>query len=258
MTRFLAAYRSERAQSLVLVLVFMTVLIGMAAAVLDVGSWYRADRKLQANADAAALAGAQELPESAAAAEARALAYADANDGGLVAANVKFRKTVIPNDTIEVTAERSAPGFFAKLFGLDSVQVRAKAAARAGVLSRAKWAAPIAVDWEHEKLQCKPTPCWGEQTTIDFEKTGPGAFLGSGHEAQLVAHQGCARFSRRDRTSFSRLQRSQGPGSRFRILRDRLGRFSRHGLHDPWRQRLKDSRLFRGHDLGRHSEPVHG
>jgi hypothetical protein len=176
MTRFLAAYRSERAQSLVLVLVFMTVLIGMAAAVLDVGSWYRADRKLQANADAAALAGAQELPESAAAAQARALAYADANDGGLVAANVKFRKTVIPNDTIEVTAERPAPGFFAKLFGLDSVQVRAKAAARAGVLSRAKWAAPIAVDWEHEKLQCKPTPCWGEQTTIDFEKTGPGAF----------------------------------------------------------------------------------
>jgi hypothetical protein len=176
MTRFLAAYRSERAQSLVIVLVFMTVLIGMAAAVLDVGSWYRADRKLQANADAAALAGAQELPESAAAAEARALAYADANDGGLVAANVKFRKTVIPNDTIEVTAERPAPGFFAKLFGLDSVQVRAKAAARAGVLSRAKWAAPIAVDWEHEKLQCKPTPCWGEQTTIDFEKTGPGAF----------------------------------------------------------------------------------
>lgn len=176
MTRFLAAYRSERAQSLVIVLVFMTVLIGMAAAVLDVGSWYRADRKLQANADAAALAGAQELPESAAAAEARALAYADANDGGLVAANVKFRKTVIPNDTIEVTAERPAPGFFAKLFGLDSVQVRAKAAARAGVLSRAKWAAPIAVDWEHEKLQCKPKPCWGEQTTIDFEKTGPGAF----------------------------------------------------------------------------------
>jgi hypothetical protein len=176
MTRFLAAYRSERAQSLVIVLVFMTVLIGMAAAVLDVGSWYRADRKLQANADSAALAGAQELPESAAAAEAQALAYADANDGGLVAANVKFRKTVIPNDTIEVTAERPAPGFFAKLFGLDSVQVRAKAAARTGVLSRAKWAAPIAVDWEHEKLQCKPTPCWGEQTTIDFEKTGPGAF----------------------------------------------------------------------------------
>jgi putative Flp pilus-assembly TadE/G-like protein len=168
--------KSERGQSLVIVLLFMTVLIGMAAAVLDVGSWYRADRKLQANADAAALAGAQELPESAPAAQSAALAWADKNDGGVTAANIKFRSTVIANDTIEVTAERPAPGFFSKLFGLDSVQVRAKAAARAGVMNRARWAAPIAVDWRHEKLQCKPQPCWGDPTELDFEKVGPGAF----------------------------------------------------------------------------------
>ena len=62
MTTFTSHSRSERGQSLVIVLIFMTALIGMAAAVIDVGSWYRADRKLQANADAAALAGAQELP----------------------------------------------------------------------------------------------------------------------------------------------------------------------------------------------------
>jgi Putative Flp pilus-assembly TadE/G-like len=163
----------ERGQSLVIVLLFMTVLIGMAAAVIDVGSWYRADRKLQANADAAALAGAQELPESAPAAQAAALAWADKNDGGVTAANIKFRSTVIANDTVEVTAERRAPGFFAKLFGFDSVQVRAKAAARAGVMNRARWAAPVAIDWRHEKLQCK---CWGDPTEIDFEKVGPGAF----------------------------------------------------------------------------------
>lgn len=167
---------SERAQALVITLVFMTVLIGMAAAVLDVGSWYRADRKLQANADAAALAGARELPANTAQAEAVALDYAERNDGGLESGGIKFRTTKTPNDTIEVAAERPAPGFFAKLFGLDSVQVRAKAVARTGVLSRAKWAAPIAVDWRHEKLQCTPVPCWGEQTTIDFQKTGPGAF----------------------------------------------------------------------------------
>jgi Putative Flp pilus-assembly TadE/G-like len=165
--------KSERGQSLVIVLLFMTVLIGMAAAVIDVGSWYRADRKLQANADAAALAGAQELPESAPAAQAAALAWADKNDGGVTAANIKFRSTVIANDTVEVTAERRAPGFFAKLLGFDSVQVRAKAAARAGVMNRARWAAPVAIDWRHEKLQCK---CWGDPTEIDFEKVGPGAF----------------------------------------------------------------------------------
>ena len=173
MTSLTSHSKSERGQSLVIVLLFMTVLIGMAAAVIDVGSWYRADRKLQANADAAALAGAQELPESAPAAQAAALAWADKNDGGVTAANIKFRSTVIANDTVEVTAERRAPGFFAKLFGFDSVQVRAKAAARAGVMNRARWAAPVAIDWRHEKLQCK---CWGDPTEIDFEKVGPGAF----------------------------------------------------------------------------------
>jgi hypothetical protein len=167
--------RSERAQSLVLVVIFMTVLVGMAAAVLDVGAWYRADRKLQANADAAALAGAHALPASTSDARAAALDYADRNDGGVAAEGVSFRTTVIPNDTIAVTAERPTPGFFAKLFGFNSVQVRAKAAARAGTLSRARWAAPIGVDERHEKLQCK---CWGEdhQTTLDFDKVGPGAF----------------------------------------------------------------------------------
>ena len=75
--------KNQRGQSLVLSLLFMTVLIGMAAIVIDVGSWYRADRKLQANADAAALAGAQELPGSTAAARDAAVSYADSNDGGL-------------------------------------------------------------------------------------------------------------------------------------------------------------------------------
>jgi hypothetical protein len=168
--------KSQRGQSVVVTVLFLGVLIGLAAAVLDVGSWYRADRKLQANADAAALAGARELPTSTAAAEAVALDYAARNDGGVASKNIKFRSTLGPNDTIEVTAERPAPGFFAKLFGLDSVQVRAKAVARTGALARARWAAPIGVDYMHEKLQCKPVPCWKEQTKIDFNKTGPGAF----------------------------------------------------------------------------------
>jgi Putative Flp pilus-assembly TadE/G-like len=178
---------NQRGQSLVLSLLFLTVLVGMAAMVIDVGSWYRADRKLQANADAAALAGAQELPANRAAAEASALEYAETNDGGLEAKGVKFRTTVLPHDTIEVNADRPAPGFFAQLFGRGSVDVRARAAARTGVLGSAIGAAPIAVDWRHEMLHCTPPEsCWGRYedgtfvpgtlTTIDFFKTGPGAF----------------------------------------------------------------------------------
>jgi hypothetical protein len=167
---------SERAQSLVITLVFMTVLIGMAAAVLDVGSWYRADRKLQANADAAALAGAHELPESTSDAELAAMDYANRNDGGVASSGIKFRTTHVPNDTIEVTADRPAPGFFTKLFGFHSVDVRAKAVARAGAPNKARWAAPIGVDVKHPLLQCKPLPCFQENTTLDLTKTGPGAF----------------------------------------------------------------------------------
>jgi Putative Flp pilus-assembly TadE/G-like len=168
---------NQRGQSLVLSLLFLTVLMGMAALVIDVGAWYRADRKLQANADAAALAGAQELPLNPAAAQAAALDYANTNDGGLKASDIKFRGTVLANDTIQVLTDRPAPGFFAKLFKRNSVDIRAKAAARTGVLSAAKWAAPVAIDEKHEKLVCGPS-CWNEdhQTELDFFKVGPGAF----------------------------------------------------------------------------------
>jgi hypothetical protein len=166
---------NEHGQSFVLSLLFLTVLIGMATVVVDVGSWYRADRKLQANADAAALAGAHALPKDVSAAQAAALEYADTNDGGVKAENVKFRTTVLPNDTIEVVADRPAPGFFANLFGRGSVDVRARAVARTGTLTGARWAAPIAVDEKHDKLRCR---CFGptHQTTLDFDKVGPGAF----------------------------------------------------------------------------------
>ncbi|HEX6131425.1 MAG TPA: pilus assembly protein TadG-related protein, partial [Actinomycetota bacterium] len=55
--------RSQRGQAMVLSVAFLAVLLGMGALVLDVGSWYRADRAAQTTADAAALAGAQKLPD---------------------------------------------------------------------------------------------------------------------------------------------------------------------------------------------------
>ena len=49
----------ERGQTFVLTVIFMAMLLGMAALVLDVGSWFREKRQLQSTADAAALAGAR-------------------------------------------------------------------------------------------------------------------------------------------------------------------------------------------------------
>ena len=153
-------HRHSCGQAYVLTILFLVVLLGMAAAVLDVGSWYRAHRALQATVDAAALAGAQALPEDSGEASALAGEYAAKNGGG--AMTVTFSTQVFPSDTINVEGTRPAPGFFAKVFGVDSVTVRTHAKARAGFPVQAKYVVPIVVDEKHEKLQCNPNPCSGE------------------------------------------------------------------------------------------------
>jgi Putative Flp pilus-assembly TadE/G-like len=169
--------RNESGQAVVLVVLFAGVLMAVGAAVLDVGSWYRADRKLQATADAAALAGAQGLPDDQGEAAALALDYGNRNGGGVAGGGVTFQTTVLPNDTIKVHAQKPMPGFFAKAFGIASVTVGADARARTGAMSSAKWAAPVAVDEQHPNLHCSPS-CFGSNypTTLDFFKVGPGAF----------------------------------------------------------------------------------
>jgi hypothetical protein len=167
---------SKRGQAMILTLVFMTVILGMAAAVVDVGAWYRAHRQMQNNADAAALAGATALPESTGQASSLAMTYANRNGGGVAGPDITFGNTEVPNDTIQVTARKAVPGVFAKLFGLDSVTVRAHAKAMAAPPAQPRWAAPFAVDVMHPMLQCEPLPCFNQSTELDLDKVGPGAF----------------------------------------------------------------------------------
>ena len=158
--------RNERGQTLVISVLFLVVLCGMAAAVLDVGSWFRAQRATQAAADAAALAGAQVLPYDPGNASFLAGNYAAKNDGGLD--GVTFSGKLVANDTINVQFHRPAPGFFAKVFGMGSVTVGAKASAHAANLSSARWVAPIVVNEKHPMLTCKPKPCFGAGTELDY------------------------------------------------------------------------------------------
>ena len=166
--------RSERGQAAVLTVIFLAGLLGAIAMVLDVGSWFREQRATQSAADASALAGAQALPESTGTSIALASQYLAANGGG--AGEFSFSTKKLANDTITVKVERQAPGFFAKLFGISSVDVHGKASARSGSIDRAQYAAPIAVDRRHPMLNCSPRPCFGQATTLDLQKTGPGAF----------------------------------------------------------------------------------
>jgi hypothetical protein len=170
--------RSDRGQATVLTLVFLVVLLGMAALVLDVGSWYRADRATQSTADAAALAGAQALPSDPGNANTLALQYVTKNGGGTptVSLSTKF----LTNDTVKVNVSKPAPGVFTKLFGVRTVTVGSHASARASLMDQAKYVAPIGVNILNPKLKGTSTcPCFGsgQLTTLPLGKTGaPGAF----------------------------------------------------------------------------------
>jgi hypothetical protein len=169
--------RSERGQSVLITVFFLTVLLGATALTLDVASWYREQRQAQATADAAALAGAQVLPANPAEALALAQQYADSNGGGVSAADITLTSDWVPNDTVKVNVKRAAPGFFAKLFSIASVNVSATAAARADTPEQVQGAAPIVVNKLHPMLGGPGCPCFKVETTLPLAKDGaPGAF----------------------------------------------------------------------------------
>ena len=173
--------RNDRGQATVITVVFLVVLLGMAALVLDIGSWYRADRATQSTADAAALAGAQALPYDTNSGRSLALQYANKNGGGVTSGDVTITSSpYAANDTITVHVHRTASGVFTKLFGVNSVGVGSKATARASLMQSAQYVAPIGVNVKHPKLKGTATcPCFGptNQTTLPLGKTGaPGSF----------------------------------------------------------------------------------
>ena len=176
---------NDSGQAAVLTVVFVVALLGMGSLVIDAGSWFREQRGTQSAADAAALAAAQALPDDPGQAGALAAAYVAKNDGG--AATTSFGSASLANDTVSVEVERPAPGIFAKLFGIDSVQVDARASARVGGIDSARWVAPIVVDEAHPDLNCdrvngRPVPCFGKATQIeliDLHSPGSGNAAGS-------------------------------------------------------------------------------
>jgi Putative Flp pilus-assembly TadE/G-like len=172
--------KSESGQAVVLMTLSLVVLLGMAALVLDVGNWFHTKRRLQGTADAAALAGAQELPDDPSAAQTMAMSYANQNGGDVAGANIVVSSTVLPNDTISVRARKTDPGFFSKIFGIAGADIDARAKARVGPPAQAKYVAPMVVYCGHDLIQnCdgNHVPTFNVQTTMDFDKMGaPGAF----------------------------------------------------------------------------------
>ena len=166
----------QRGQSAVMTLLFLTVLLGMCAAVVDVGAWFKAHRAAQAEADAAALAAAQAFPANPANASVLAVQYANKNGGGVTAGDV----TLMANSTVRVDVRRDVPGVFSKVLGIAGVRVHAHATAKAYQPGEVRWVAPIVVRNTHPLLfgpTGTGTPTFDVPTVLTLGPQGaPGAF----------------------------------------------------------------------------------
>lgn len=174
------ARKNERGQAIVLMVLSLVVLVAMAALTIDVGSWYRTKRRLQSTADAAALAGAQQLPTPGAA-KSMALDYANKNGGDVKGADITVTSTFNPNDTINVDAKRTDPGVFTGVIGITDANIKSSASARVDTPASVRYVAPMVVSCDHDLIKnCndnKRYPDMGVETDLQFSKMGaPGAF----------------------------------------------------------------------------------
>src|SRR3954447_4598774 len=133
------ALSDEHGQAVVFVMVFLVVVIALVGFVIDVGHAYQAQRSLQGAADAAALAGAQELPDPAAAQQlAQQYGSSAAGKNKISDVAVTEQGTTSCNATIpgcapvnlvSVHEKATGPTYFAKIIGVNSFSLNVHAAA---------------------------------------------------------------------------------------------------------------------------------
>jgi Putative Flp pilus-assembly TadE/G-like/von Willebrand factor type A domain len=137
--RTLLQRNDEQGQVFVFLAVMLVVLLGCAALVVDVGRAYLAKRHLQSSADAAATAGALELPDPIAA-QTYALNYSgqdgaknDNNKLPGVSTTVQTKclsfAPCSPVNTVVVEQTTVVPTIFAKVLGINEFTIKAKATA---------------------------------------------------------------------------------------------------------------------------------
>jgi hypothetical protein len=135
--------RGQEGQSLVIVVLAMFVVIAIAAAAIDIATWYQKHHQAQVSADAAALAAANCLSRESSlntstntctaptdTASASGVATTMAQKNSIPAQTVSFGKnsTGTVTSVTVTTATQSAP-FFARLAGISSANIAARAVA---------------------------------------------------------------------------------------------------------------------------------
>lgn len=179
LNRFL---NDERGNVLVLVALLLVVLIGFTALVVDGGRLYVEKSMLQKAADAAALAGVQELPNDSAKAETKSKEVASKND-------VTNTTVEIPTDNmwIRVTTSSDVNLTFARIFGKDNASVKATAKVKLNPITSATGVIPIGVDMgAYDKWKsCTEITLKLDSPTGDIDECSGSDKLGSGNTGAI-------------------------------------------------------------------------
>jgi Flp pilus assembly protein TadG len=162
MRALVAHVRNESGQAVVFVVVALSTLVAMASLVVDGGSWVRTQRQVQTAADAAALAGAQDIPNQGTA-QTSAINYAQQNFAGIASPTVTFPSA----GEIDVVAEKPVSGII--LSALNAT-ARAHARAQVSVPLMMKNVAPIAVKNTSACAVTNPG-CYGQTITLSFDES---------------------------------------------------------------------------------------
>ena len=162
----LGTRQAERGQALIMFVLAAAVLFGFVAMTIDVGLILHQRRVLQNTADAAALAGAIELPDGPGTAYDKAQEWAE-NNGIDVAGGDQLDITVDPiENSVTVRVEREQGFIFGRVLGLVSTQVHADATARVGSPLNLAGILPFGVLESAINYN-------GNSTTIKYDATNP-------------------------------------------------------------------------------------
>ncbi|MEH7381310.1 pilus assembly protein TadG-related protein [Bacillus sp. JJ1533] len=139
-------FKKEDGATIVLIAIMMSVFLGLLALVADVGNLYLEKAKIQKVADAAALAGAGELPLNQTQAQMMATKTIELNKE-----NPSDFSIFIQNNstTIEVIANKEVQLFFARTLGFENPVIRADASVDLMPVTSGVGAVPLGVEYSN-------------------------------------------------------------------------------------------------------------
>lgn len=139
----LSSEKYRKGNSIIIVTLFLSSMLGFAALVTDIGLLSSKKAKLQNTTDAAALAAVTELVNGETNARSKAVEYIAIN--GL--SQELFNITFPDSNSVLVAASQSVPLIFAKLMGINEAGLSVRSKAIKGNLSSAIGIRPLAVEY---------------------------------------------------------------------------------------------------------------